>query len=280
MMKMEEQLTKSPPQDARKVFREKGTCSHTFFHLLNREFGQLREAEELAADPLAGGIIQKGYQCGMLWGSTLAVGAEAYRRCGSCQQAIAPAIRATQHLLDSFAARTGTHDCREFTQTDFSKKWQMMKYMLFKARRCFDLAEEWGPEAFRAAEEGLSQRPEDLPEESLSCASEVAREMGASEEQQAMVAGFAGGMGLSGNACGALAAAIWMNSLAWSLENPGKSPYGNPRAKSTLDGFYEATGGEILCEKITGRRFADVEGHSQYIRNGGCARLIEKLAAS
>ena len=34
--------------------------------------------------------------------------------------------------------------------------------------------------------------------------------MGATDEQMVTVAGFAGGMGLSGKACGALAAAVWM----------------------------------------------------------------------
>ena len=37
--------------------------------------------------------------------------------------------------------------------------------------------------------------------------------MGGSEEEIAMVAGFAGGLGLSGNGCGALSAAIWKTIL-------------------------------------------------------------------
>ena len=53
----------------------------------------------------------------------------------------------------------------------------------------------------------------DLPNVPISCASEVAKRMGASDEEMVMVAGFAGGIGLSGNACGALAAAVWMNTL-------------------------------------------------------------------
>lgn len=42
-----------------------GTCSRTFFYIINREFGFPHENEERAADPLAGGIVQQGYQCGM-----------------------------------------------------------------------------------------------------------------------------------------------------------------------------------------------------------------------
>ena len=33
--------------------------------------------EEKASMPLAGGIANMGYQCGMLWGAALAAGAEA-----------------------------------------------------------------------------------------------------------------------------------------------------------------------------------------------------------
>jgi len=52
------------PKDASKVFRKLRTCSRTFFHILNREFGHPKELEELAADSLAGGILQQGQQCG------------------------------------------------------------------------------------------------------------------------------------------------------------------------------------------------------------------------
>ena len=55
--------SKGNPQDTNKVFRKLGTCSRTFFYLLNREFGYTRETEEHAADPFAGGIMQKGHQC-------------------------------------------------------------------------------------------------------------------------------------------------------------------------------------------------------------------------
>ncbi|MGI9549610.1 MAG: hypothetical protein ACR2MT_00310, partial [Aurantibacter sp.] len=57
------------PKDGRKVFKKLGTCSRTFFHILNREFGHLKESEEEASGALAGGIMQEGEQCGMLWGA-------------------------------------------------------------------------------------------------------------------------------------------------------------------------------------------------------------------
>jgi len=50
----------------KRVFLKQGTCSRTFFYILNREFGYSLENEERAIDPMAGGILQQGYQCGML----------------------------------------------------------------------------------------------------------------------------------------------------------------------------------------------------------------------
>ncbi len=46
---------------AKRAFIKQGTCSRTFFYLLSREFGNLKEEEGQALDPLAGGILQQGY---------------------------------------------------------------------------------------------------------------------------------------------------------------------------------------------------------------------------
>ena len=54
--------------DAKDVFKKCGTCSRTFAHILNREFGHPKEDEERAMNPLAGGIMNQGHQCGMIWG--------------------------------------------------------------------------------------------------------------------------------------------------------------------------------------------------------------------
>ncbi|UCH15140.1 MAG: hypothetical protein JSV22_04030, partial [Bacteroidales bacterium] len=87
------------PGDTKKIFAKCGTCSQTFFCILNREFGHPKKTEELASDPLAGGIMSKQYQCGMLWGSALAAGAESYRRFSDHNQAINRAIISTQNIV-------------------------------------------------------------------------------------------------------------------------------------------------------------------------------------
>ena len=85
---------------------------------------------------------------------------------------------------------------------------------------------------------------------------------------------------MSGNACGALSAAIWMNMLAWCKENPGESSYSNPLAKKTLEAFCAATDDEMLCHKISGRYFKTIDEHTEFIKNGGCKKLMDVLVES
>lgn len=263
----------------KRTFLKKGTCSRTFFHILNREFGFPLDQEEQAADPLAGGIMQLGYQCGMLWGASLAVGAEAYRRSENFDQAVALSIRATQQVMKSFLNRTKTVDCSDITETDFSSKLSMTKYLISgKFYSCFQLAEKWAPEAIEAALEGLTVDKSELPEQSISCATEVARKMGASDEEMIMVAGFAGGIGLSGNGCGALSAAIWMNTLQRIRKENIKISYTDPIAEKIINAFYEETDYKILCSEITGEHFEMSEDHTNFMKNGGCKKLIKILA--
>ncbi len=268
-------------KDAKKIFRKLGACSSTLFYILNREFEHPLEIEVRAAEPLAGGIMQQGYQCGMLWGSTMAAGAEAFRRFDDRGQATAAAITATLHLMESFSSRTKCIDCLDVTECDWNNKLSIAKFMLTgKFLSCFKLVEKWAPESIQAANEGLSQEQADLPEGSISCASEVAKKMGASDEQALIVAGFAGGMGLSGNGCGALGAAIWMKTLEWYSPKPKKSTLYNPYAKKTLEEFQSATDYEFSCHKICGLRFETISEHTEFIKNGGCDELIDVLARS
>jgi C_GCAxxG_C_C family probable redox protein len=268
----------------RKVFWKCGSCSHAMFHLLNHEFDNPRENEEIASDLLAGGIAQKGYQCGMLWGASLAVGAESFRRYSNNNEATASAITASQYLVESFTKRTKSVNCRDISKVNWENKFDMAIYMLktvmqgFIYSPCFNLIVKWTPEAIQVANEGVAIKPvQDQP--CVSCASEVLKKMGASDEEAVMVAGFAGGIGLSGNACGALSATIWYKMLEWSKKNPGKTPsyFNNQDTKLILRAFYIQTDSEALCSKITEKQFKSIDEHSEYIRRGGCGKLIDAL---
>ena len=291
-----------------KTFWKKGACSHTMFHLLNYEFDNVKPKEEKAADILAGGIAMKGHQCGMLWGAALAVGAESFRRYNDRKEAIeaeaasskeviatesllyiseatSTAINASKYLIESFHHRAGTVNCRDITKVDWEKKSHFIFFLMktvaqgFIFSPCFRFIDKWTPEAIQAANKGLLEITEQN-KPCLSCASEVLRKMGASDEASITVAGFAGGIGLSGNGCGALSAVIWYKMLEWGENNPGKTPsmFKNPVIKGILQTFYNQTGSEMLCHKICGRKFASVNEHTEYLKNGGCRNLIEALS--
>jgi len=266
-------------RDTKRVFLKMGTCSRTFFYIINREFGFPLENEERASDPLAGGIFQQGYQCGMLWGASLAAGAESFRRCHDRERGIAMTIMATQHIMESFINRTKSADCLDITNCDWSSKFSIAKYFVTgKVLSCFWLAEKWAPEAIQSATEGLSLEQAGLSEQPMSCASEVVRKMGGTDEEMVMVSGFAGGLGLSGNGCGALSAAMWMNTLARVREQTYKASLSDPEAERILKAFYEATGYEMECSKICGQRFNTIDEHTEFIKNGGCDKLIQVLS--
>ena len=271
---------KIKPKDVKKIFRKCGACSNTFFYIVNREYGQPREIQEFATDTLAGGILREGRQCGMLWGASMAVGAESFRRHGNTAEAVAVTMDTTKRLMESFAKRTKSVECIDITETDFKSKWSFFKYMISaKFRSCFTLAADWAPDAVKTAEEGLSAEPPELDEMPVNCAMEVARKLAATNEEAHMVAGLAGGMGLSGSGCGALGAAIWMNTMKYCEENPGKNAYSNPMADKTIKIFREATGNELECKNICGKKFESIEEHSEYIKSGGCSKIIDALTS-
>ena len=274
--------------DAKETFKKCGACSNTFAHILNHHFGHSLELEELALNPLAGGIMNQGHQCGMIWGAALAVGVESYKRHKDKEKAIAIAVTATQHLVASFQDRAQTVNCKEILGYSISNVTGIVRLMFntmitgMDKSKCFDLAEEWAPEAIESGVAGLNQEHIELSCTPTSCASQVVQRMGGTEREMLMVAGFAGGLGLSGNACGALSAAIWMKTLNWCREHPGKTPQfiNNKVTKNILEEFKLATDGKMLCSEITGRKFDTINEHSEYINDGGCAALMSALAES
>ena len=277
-----------PKEDTKDVFKKCGACSHTFFYILNREFGYPKPVEESASDPLAGGLML-GHQCGMLWGSALATGAESFRRNSDQSLAVATTIQVTRQISDSFYSRAGSLNCNDITGVNLKSKLGIAKMMVqiifqggLRNSKCFKLADKWAPEAIECAYIGLAHSPADIPHPCLSCASEVVKRRGGSEEEIVMASGFAGGIGLSGLACGALGAAIWMDTLTLCRKNPGKPgfEFGSSNSPEIIKAFNTVTQKEILCSKITGKYFNTIREHSDFIKEGGCRNLINVLSGN
>jgi len=264
------------------TFLTRGTCSQTLFCVLDRAFEHPLRAEERASDPLAGGIVQHGYQCGMIWGSTLAAGAEAHRRFGTGPQAEARAILAAQRIVESFRAQNDETNCLEITGIDESSSaLQMTTHFLLKGGTidCFRMAARYAPVAFREVNTALSEEPAEAPAAPVSCSAMLARRMGASDMHAVMAAGLAGGIGLSGGACGALGAAIWIAGMK-ALEEGRKVEFKSKSALDTIDRFVECTDYEFECSTIVGRKFESVADHARHLCQGGCSKIIDVLAAT
>lgn len=276
---------KAKQPSPRMVFWKRGACSTAMCHLLNREFINARVPEEDALALLAGGILLKGHQCGMLWGAALAAGREACRLYATDNAAISAAVTASRELVHSFRNRTGSLDCRDITRTDWENKIQFALYMFktiihgFIFSPCFNLMIKWTPEAIMAAKKGI-ETTDVSHTPVLSCATEVLRKMGASREDAIAAAGFAGGLALSGHGCGALCAVLWYRMLVWCRANPGKTPsyFGNQDANKILDVFNTQTGSEMVCSRICGRSFASNRDHSEFLCEGGCQSLLNALS--
>ncbi|MFH1845830.1 MAG: C-GCAxxG-C-C family (seleno)protein [bacterium] len=267
------------------TFLKVGACSETLFNVLDRAFDNPLKPEEKASMPFVGGIMQHGYQCGMLWGAALAAGAQAYRLFGPGPQAETKAIIAAQRIVESFRALNSHINCLEITNLDKSSStMQMIFYFLIKGGSlgCFRMAARCAPVAFSEINTALSEKHVETPSPPVSCAAMLAQKMGASDMHTVMAAGLAGGIGLCGGACGALGAAIWIIGMnirkGRDVDNLWKDEVYNSRVSDTIDRFLKSTDHEFECAEIVERRFDDVGDHACYLRDGGCSKLIEVLA--
>ncbi len=242
---------------------------------MNRAFSCPAGPEEHAAAPLAGGIVRNGYQCGMVGGAALAAGAEAYRRLGGGHRAEAASLVAARRIVESFRAQNGAVDCFDLTETDFGSTRQLWKYLLSgKPIRCFRMAARYAPVALAETRAALGEVAADAPPAPPSCSALVASRRGAADLHAGLAAGFAGGIGLSGGACGALATAVWLDAMTGG----GDYKAVESRATRVVERFLEASGRRFECSEIVGRRFADVADHAAHLRGGGCAGILEALA--
>jgi hypothetical protein len=240
------------------------------------------EFEERATDPLAGGIMH-GYQCGMIWGATLAAGAQTYRLFGPGPQAETAAVIAAQRIVESFRAQNNNTNCLEITGLDLSSPTAqtIVRFLVKSATTgsCFGMAARYAPVAFTEINTALSEKHIEAPAAPSSCAAMLAQKMGASDTHTVMAAGLAGGIGLSGGACGALGAAIWIIGMNL-LKEGGKIAYKAPYAFDAIERFTKCTDDEFECSKIVGRKFDSIDDHASYLREGGCSEILDVLAAA
>jgi hypothetical protein len=272
------------------------SCAEALFTILNRAAGVELEQEEQASHVLAGGLLSQGHACGMLWGSALAAGVRARKRHPNDSAAAAAALQVTARIMDEFSGLAGAVNCREIIGRDLTRASGKLAYVASGgAAACTRLALQWAPKAHELMEEGLAGfDPRKLAYPPLNCAAETMKRLAGPlgldhTRVPVWVAGFAGGLGLKGNACGALAAGMF--ALAWNYyrtrsDKPRDSRFkalaqefglgkGFARQPSRLQDDFVSRFHTILCREIVGGRFASPDDHSAYLADGGCKELIE-----
>ena len=252
--------------------------------VVDASFDHPMQVEEKAAMPLAGGVANMGYQCGMLWGAALAAGAQSYRQYGPGPQAEAEAILASQKLIEAFRTHTKNEiNCMEISHLNLQGNMGLVSILKFFIKggpiACFRMAAKYAPDAFNETVSAFSEKHIEAPSQPVSCATMLAKQIGASDMPAVMAAGFAGGIGLSGGGCGALGAAIWLIGMKRPVELDGLN-YSGTWVNDTIEKFLESSEYEFECSKIIGREFESVDDHAEYLRNGGCSKIIEALAVA
>jgi hypothetical protein len=225
----------------------------------------------------------QGYQCGMLWGAALAAGAQAHRLFGPGPQAESAALMAAQRLVESFRSSNKEINCAEITELNWKapSKSQVLKFVVKGGPiGCFRMAARYAPLAFKEINLAFSEQPTAAAVPPVSCASMLARKMDVSEPHVVMAAGLAGGIGLSGGACGALGAAIWITGLKSGKRSAPQNLYDDPLAQAAIERYLESADYVFECSAIVGRKFVDIHDHASFLRQGGCSKIIEALAAA
>jgi hypothetical protein len=251
--------------------------------VLNKAYDHPLKSEEKASMPFAGGIMQHGYQCGMIWGAVLAAGAQTYRQYGTGAEAESVAVRVAKRLVDAFHELNDNINCLEITEIDKSStSMDMIMYFLIKGGTigCVRRASKYAAVAFKEINKAFSEKEASAPSLPVSCAAIVAQRMGATDEHQIMAAGLAGGIGLCGGACGALGAAIWILGMNINKETGGKIDFKNPQVLDLIDRFLKCTDYKFECAEIVGRKFENIADHSDYLRKGGCSEIVDILATN
>ena len=237
--------------------------------------------------------MHTGRVCGLLTGAILAAGVQARQRFDDDDAAIAAAVLTGGRLAQAFRDLAGSVNCGEITGIDLTTFAGRLRYIRTgTGSRCGRLHLKWGSRANEIIEASLSESGDRGPEPGCAnCAVTTFRSLadavGLQPGDSVVVAGLAGGVGLLGNLCGALAAGVIARAaerylgragaprdswLRGGLEElVGSSYWGEP--SSARFAFAEQFGSD-LCLDIVGRRFASGDDHSEFIRDGGCREIV------
>jgi len=273
------------------------SCSEASVTTQNRGFAINEPAYEQAMHVFSGGFMHQGHACGLLTGAALAAGFAAQARFDNDKTRSGAALHAAMQLAKVYPETTSSINCREITEVSLARLSGRLRYVLQgKSRMCGRLHLKWAPQAQQLIAMSLAEFEEGGQAGSCAnCAVRTLRELvssaGMKAEDSVLVAGFAGGIGLCGNVCGALAAGVFAMSAGRQLGRRQKKR--DSRIRATLEelvgsnyrgavtrlrGDFIRRFGSELCIDIIGRRFQDAEDHAMFVEQGGCENVTKFVA--
>ncbi len=272
------------------------SCSEASATLINRDAGVEAPLFEQALHLFSGGFMHQGHACGHLWGATLSAGLRAGEKFSGPDARSAAALYAAHRLVGALSEDDWAFSCRENTGFDLTSLGGRLKYLWSdRPRACGRKALAWASQANSAIDTafaGFDPQTVNTPcaNCAVACMSEVAQVGGLGDVDATMVAGFAGGLGLSGNVCGGLAVGVFALSIThYRSRDPDNRDtqfraavqelnlvnHGLRKLPAHLLRDFRANFGSELCENIIGRRFDGIEDHSRYVAGGGCRDVFQ-----
>jgi hypothetical protein len=274
------------------------SCSETTLTILNTAAGLGWKELEEASDPLCAGLVaEMDGACGVLWGAALAAGVRARARLSDTFAAREATLAAACGAVEAYRLAGHPMNCAQVTGLD---AWNFARYMMKgDLGVCSRLLSGLAPALHDLIDRTIDEhRQRGGAAPCRNCAVEAFERVSAAiglpvDGTSVVAAGFAGGLGLSGNACGALAAAILAVSLKYFNERNRPK---HSMIRSDLQGLFVGIGWmkpsmEIArqfrirfpgrtCASIAGRAFASSGDLSAHVGAGRCEPVLEAVVSA
>jgi hypothetical protein len=264
-------------------------CSEASMTTQMRGFGFEETVYEQAIHAFSGGFMHQGHASGLLTGAVLAAGFVAQKRFKDDKSKSCAILHTAVELTKEFPGYSGFINCRDITEKDLTKLGGRISYYREGlGKMCGRLHLKWAPHAQELIEKSMIKYE---PKSSCSnCAVRTMQELGSSTKlatwEPTLMAGFAGGIGLSGNVCAALASGVYAMTTNYQIGRKKKKRDSQFRGSieeltgknyrgiltNLLHNFTEYFG-SILCFDIINQHFKNVEEHASFVDQGGCENV-------
>ncbi len=273
-------------------------CSEASMTTQMRCFGFEEPSYEQAIHIFSGGFMHLGQACGLLTGATLAAGFGARARYKEEKLITEAALNATIRLTEAYIELAGSINCCDITEVSFSTLHGRLKYLQDgKGKMCGRLHLRWASLANDIIEKVLAEFSSQTSTKGCeNCAVQAMKRLVnagiVKNEDSVLVAGLAGGIGLSGNICGALAACVF--AVANNSYSNRKNKKRDSKLKGTLQEIFGINNyglpaqirqmfinefGSELCAEISKKKFTNIQDYSLFLKNVGCAEVIEQTSS-